>query len=247
VKANGGKGEEGLSLRSRVRTFIPGLDQALDGGLLRGTTTLVVGGPGTGKTILCLQYILRGVERGEHGVYVSLEELPHHLIQEAEALGMEFRDYLEEGRVALVDCVSERLGMAPPYPFAVRRDQFGFDGILGLIGEAVREVGAVRLAIDPVGVLLKASGEGEREEAVLKLGAFLWSQGVTSLLTARSEEEELGYITHGLIRLEQREEREGGGGWVRRRTLHIVKMRGTATTDQVLPFRIASGGIITSG
>ena len=58
----------------RVSTGIPGLDDLIEGGIPEGSTVLVSGGPGSGKTILSLQFLIAGATKGEKGVYISLEE-----------------------------------------------------------------------------------------------------------------------------------------------------------------------------
>ena len=73
---------------NRVKTGIPKLDEILDGGLPEGSTTVISGGPGAGKTILAAQYLYSGaVEHGEKGVYVSFSESSGNLITYLETLG----------------------------------------------------------------------------------------------------------------------------------------------------------------
>ena len=85
----------------RVRTHIPGLDELIQGGIPKGTTILVSGSAGAGKTILSLQYICEGASRGEKGVFLSFEMMPEHLIEQAEQFGWDLRKYVDDGTVKL--------------------------------------------------------------------------------------------------------------------------------------------------
>ncbi|MGB9639974.1 MAG: RAD55 family ATPase, partial [Anaerolineales bacterium] len=71
----------------RVQTGIPGLDDLLAGGLLSGSTTLLTGDPGAGKTVTALHFLLNGVQQGQSGVYISFQEDPFQLKQIARNFG----------------------------------------------------------------------------------------------------------------------------------------------------------------
>ena len=72
-------------------TGIDGLDNLLSGGLQQNKVFLVSGQAGTGKTIFCLQYVLAGAARGENAIYVSIDEKPGHLVEDAESLGWDLK------------------------------------------------------------------------------------------------------------------------------------------------------------
>jgi circadian clock protein KaiC len=74
-------------MRLRVPTGGDGLDNLLSGGLQQNKVFLVSSQAGTGKTILCLQYVLAGAAHGENAVYVFIDEKPSHLLDDAESLG----------------------------------------------------------------------------------------------------------------------------------------------------------------
>jgi len=231
----------------RVRSCVTGLDTHLQGGFQRGATILVYGSPGTGETVFCLQFIVRGaVEEREPGIIVTLEETPDQLFWEAASLGLELEGQLGK-TIHVIDGASQRLGLEPAgRTLAIRQPQFKLETVMERIAQAQREIGAVRIAIDPVAPLL-ALGPGEtvqeRAEAVVaRLGGFLWRSGMTSIITARREEYQLGYITQGIIRLEQREMALGEVVAIKR-YLTVVKMRGTALPDKVFEFTVERGGI----
>ncbi len=78
----------------RIPSGIPGLDQVLHGGIVKNSIVSVIGATGTGKSIAALQYVLRGLVRGEHVLYLSLEERPNKLIKEGLAIGLrQFSEY----------------------------------------------------------------------------------------------------------------------------------------------------------
>ncbi len=88
--------------RTRVRTGIAGLDALLHGGFLEGTSVLVAGDPGVGKTVTALHFLLNGARQGEPGVYVSFQEDPNQLRQIARNFGFDVDALESEGRVRLM-------------------------------------------------------------------------------------------------------------------------------------------------
>ncbi len=86
----------------RVATGCEGLDQMLRGGLLEGSTTLLEGSAGTGKTTLGLQFIMEGVRHGEHGLVVTFEEFPEQYFDCAAELGWDLRGLQEKGQVEIL-------------------------------------------------------------------------------------------------------------------------------------------------
>jgi circadian clock protein KaiC len=81
----------------RIPTGIEGLDTNLHGGLPQGSITLVSGTPGTGKTIVCFQYIFTGLKQNEKCLYLASDERVGNLLRQAKELGFDFQPYIEEG------------------------------------------------------------------------------------------------------------------------------------------------------
>ncbi len=232
----------------RTRTFISGLDGFLQGGLVKGSTTLIVGSPGCGKTVFCLQYIVRGAQNGQPGVYVSLEEPPDQLRFEAQTLNLGLEAQFGK-TIEIVDAATLRLGLSPQGRFALSSERFTLEGLIEAIQQARDSVGATRIVIDPVTPLLTLETSTEKgvgsvaEEVVARLGGFLQRSGMTCLMTAREEEARLGYITQGIIGLEQREV-PGREIVELKRYLTVRKMRGTQCPEKILQFRITGNGIV---
>src|SRR2546425_3839000 len=94
---------------SRVKTGIPGLDALLDSGFPTGKVVLILGEPGTGKTILCSQFLHWGASHGdENGVYVGMNEPKPRFMTEMSALGMDFPKLEKENRFSYVDATEVR-------------------------------------------------------------------------------------------------------------------------------------------
>jgi len=85
--------------RERAAMGIPGLDEMLHGGLLRGTSTLIAGDPGVGKTVTSLHFLLNGALEGEPGAYISFQEDPNQLAQIARNFGFDLETLREQGLV----------------------------------------------------------------------------------------------------------------------------------------------------
>lgn len=79
----------------RVPTYIPGLDELIEGGIPKGATLLVSGTAGSGKTILSLQYLYEGIVRNEKGVFISFEMMPEQLVAQAEQFGWDLKKYMD--------------------------------------------------------------------------------------------------------------------------------------------------------
>ncbi|MGQ9515609.1 MAG: RAD55 family ATPase, partial [Thermoproteota archaeon] len=87
-----------------VRTGIDGLDKVLGGGIPRGRCVLVMGGPGTGKTTLSIQFLYNGaIEYGENGIYITLQESPEHIRKDMLKIGLDFEILEEEDRLRIID------------------------------------------------------------------------------------------------------------------------------------------------
>lgn len=104
--------------RQRTAFGIPPLDEMFEGGVLSGSTTLILGAPGTGKTVLGLHYLAEGARRGEPGVYFGFYETPPRLMEKADSLGIDLRKSLDAGRLEIqwqppletnLDALAERL------------------------------------------------------------------------------------------------------------------------------------------
>lgn len=218
-------------------TGIAGLDTITGGGLPRGRTALVAGGAGCGKTLLATEFLVRGAERGEPGVFVAFEETAEELATNVASLGWDLDQLCADG-LLVVDHVK------------VEREQIDQTGDYDLealfirLQFAIDQIGAERVVLDTLEVLFAALNDTAilRSE-IRRLFTWLKGRGVTAIVTAERGE---GTITrHGLeeyvsdcvITLDHRVEDQRA---VRR--LRVVKLRGARHGTNEYPFVIDDNG-----
>ncbi|MDC0746266.1 ATPase domain-containing protein [Polyangium mundeleinium] len=88
--------------RGRIGFGVPGLDTMLGGGVLAGSSTVLVGAPGTGKTLLGMSFLLEGVRRGERGIYLGFGEGPARIVQAARAIGLDAQGALDRSELTML-------------------------------------------------------------------------------------------------------------------------------------------------
>ena len=216
-------------MRSRIATGIDGLDDLIAGGLQRDKVYMVSGEAGTGKTIFCLQFVLKGIAQGENAVYVSIDEKPAHLLEDADSLGWDLRKYVEERNIGLLD--------VSPHFTQVRFGKEKTIDVRTLVGELtkhVRQVGAQRLVLDPIAPLIFGQESTAYIQEYIRSLIFsiednlrcttIITSGIpsgTAALCQYGVEEFIvsGIIVLGITNLSGR----------RVRTLFVRKMRGTPT------------------
>ena len=206
-----------------------------------------MGGPGTGKTILCAQFIYNGAKQhGEGGVYVSMDETPHHFYQEMAKFGWDFRGLKLDGKFRFVDASPVgRAGSRTP-GLSIGSRGFSIEKLVKVIRSEVEAINAQRIAIDPLTSLIFQYPDAvERRTAILRIVQALLEMGITSILTTELRYEGLQrsvqleeYLAHGVIILQTM---KVGRSFVR--VLRVEKMRGTRINDQPKPYRITDRGI----
>jgi circadian clock protein KaiC len=214
---------------SRVPTGIPGLDPLLEGGFVPGSTILVSGEAGSGKTIFCTQFIWNALCMGENGVYITLQESPEDIKQDIMSFGRDFE--VAEKRDQL------RIIYAEPHDLKK---------LVKTITKNVKDINAKRLVIDSITLIGEEAKNVRR--TLINLCRILKSLGITSLLISEVEEEtkKLGrfgieeFIVDGVILLQYMEYAAGGAT----RSLLIKKMRRTKHGTDVYPFEITDKGIV---
>src|SRR4026208_1507919 len=90
----------------RVPTGITGLDPLIEGGLPKGRSILVTGEPGTGKTIFALQFLVAGLNRGEKGIYVTADESPMDVLEQAASLGWDLESRVDAKELAILNAAT---------------------------------------------------------------------------------------------------------------------------------------------
>jgi KaiC/GvpD/RAD55 family RecA-like ATPase len=232
-----------------VKTGIKGVDELLDGrGIPKGSTVLVLGAPGSGKTIFSLQFLQYGASQGENGVYLSMDEDPERMLVNAELMGVNLRKFVDEKKIAIVDASPIRLLPAKLKlgSSEVGRKEFALATLITSVTEAINKVKASRLVIDPISTLIvHFSNDYDRRIAFLDLMAAISKTGCTALLVAELSDAQLQrsyqfeeFITQGVIVLSKILT-----GSTFTRVFSVEKMRGLAHDTQPHPYRIVDGGI----
>jgi circadian clock protein KaiC len=167
------------SLR-KAPTHIPGLDEILRGGLPRERITVVLGGPGSGKTILALQALVNGARHDrEPGIFVAFEESAAQIVGNAEPFGWDLPG-LQRRRLFFLDA---RVG-----PDLVKAGDFDLESLLSVVGAKARQLGARRIVFDAIDVLLSLLDDpaAERRE-LFRLQQWLQASGLTAMITAKAQ------------------------------------------------------------
>lgn len=229
---------------SKLRTGIPGFDHLAAGGLPQGRTTLVSGTAGSAKTVLAAQFLAEGIARdAQPGVFVTFEESAGDLRRNLISFGWDIARWEAEGRWAFVDASPD-----PEQPH-VEAGDYDLGALMARIEGAIAKVGAVRLAMDSLGaVFSQFTDSATVRREMFRIAAALKRIGVTALLTSERTQEygdiaRFGveeFVADNVIILRNALEAEK-----RRRTLEVLKFRGTAHGKGEFPFTIVPGeGIV---
>lgn len=219
-----------------VSTGVDGLDTILGGGITPQSTVLVSGTPGTGKSLLGIQYLYAGVsESDERGVYVSFEEDAEDVREAAESIGFEaFGEFVDDSRIVILD----------------KRDLLKDDDLSAMIDrilETISDQDFDRLVLDSLS-MFKLFFADEREERtyLLKFSDILKESGLTSLLIHEQAttfpDTEIGlenFLTDGNIHLIQTPTGSGVS-----RYLWVAKMRKQDIDTDIYPLEIDEGGLV---
>jgi KaiC/GvpD/RAD55 family RecA-like ATPase len=230
----------------RTKTGIKGLDQLIDGGFIEGSTILLSGGTGSGKTIFGLQFLFNGASNfAEPGVYVTLETRPKDLRLEALQFGWDLERLEKDRSLIIIDAASSKAGLPTSEKFALRRG-FDISSLAEEIYRAIDEIKARRLVFDCVSALgMRFDDPSEVRSEIFRISALLRELKVTSLLiseivepTSLSRAGVEQFVTQGLISLNLIET----NGTLKRNML-IWKMRQTVHSMKKHPFAIGKSGI----
>lgn len=226
--------EEYESLTQRMPTGIDGLDELMSGGPFAGSTTLVVGSTGSGKTTVALQFALEGLQRGEQVMFINFQENPAQLRRAIANLGHDPARAEERGL---------KLLYASPVELQI-------DSIVSEVFDAIRSGDIRRLVIDAVGDLSAAADNTRRlHDYLYSLIQHFAVRGVTTMLTLEVGEgfaqgapvsalsDRFSYMSDNLLHLFWNYERIG------RRGLRVVKMRGSDHEHAVREFQIGANGV----
>ena len=225
----------------KAGTGVAGFDEISGGGLPSHRTSLLVGGPGSGKTIFAMQFLVHGAQAlKEPGIFVAFEESADRIVANFESFGWGL-DALRPKKLFILD--------AQPAPDTVQSGSFDLGGLLAVLQAQVKQMRAKRIVFDALDILLALLRDpaAQRHE-VYRLHEWLIGQGLTALITAKADAHGLHGVTlqafgfmqfmvdcavvlnHSVVL------------GVSQRNLRVQKYRGSAFDENEAPFVIGKSG-----
>ena len=229
-----------MQVLSKTKTGISGLDEITMGGLPKGRPTLICGGPGCGKTLMALEFIVKGATLyNEPGVFMAFEEKAEELTTNVASLGFDL-DKLQKNKKLRIDYVHiDRAEVE-------ETGEYDLNGLFIRLDHAINSIGAKRVVLDTIENLFA----GLTNQAILRaelrrLFQWLKDKGVTAIITGEKGEGTLTrhgleeYVSDCVIFLDHRIVNQ-----VSTRRLKIIKYRGSIHGTNEYPFLIDEEGII---
>jgi circadian clock protein KaiC len=235
-----------------VPTGIQGLDDLISGGFSKGRVILVIGGPGSGKTILASQFLYNGLlENKENGIFVSLDEGKEFYFTEMRQFGWDFQKAEEEGRFAFIDAT--RISRVAALKAELYKEETGLRGrqlpidtLVEELQRKIQQIAAKRIVVDTLAALFYRFPDPiERRTAVVDLIESLADLGTTTIVITELKHLSLErnildeeYLVHGVIMM-QTLFSQGSTT----RALQVEKMRGCNVNTNLVPYTIDQNGI----
>jgi circadian clock protein KaiC len=228
-------------VRHKAPTGIVGFDEITGGGLPHGRTTLLVGGPGSGKTIFAVQFLVQGARVcKEPGIFVAFEETPQRIVTNFETFGWRLAE-LQKRELFFLD--------AHPTPDLIQSGSFDLSGMLAALGVKMKETGARRIVFDAMDIVLALLPDAaSKRRELYRVHEWLLAHRLTGLITAKAggdEDSSLGQQPFGFMQfmvdcavvLNHRVELG-----VSQRNLRVQKYRGSNFDENESPFVIGKTG-----
>jgi circadian clock protein KaiC len=223
----------------KAPTGIQGLDEITGGGLPRGRPTLVCGGAGCGKTLLAMEFLVRGAtDFNEPGVFMAFEEAAQDLTQNVASLGFDLKDLVARKKIVLDFVYIERSEIE-------ESGEYDLEGLFIRLGSAIASIGAKRVVLDTIESLFSGLPNPLILRAELRrLFRWLKDKGVTAIITGERGDETLTrqgleeYVSDCVIMLDHRVSEQTSS-----RRLRVIKYRGSTHGTNEYPFLIDADGI----
>jgi len=219
-------------------TGIKGLDEITDGGLPLGRPTLVCGGSGCGKTLLAMEFLVRGAEMLEPGIFLAFEETSKELTQNFASIGFDLNDLSTRNLIDIDHVLLERSGLEAS-------GEYDLEGLFIRIGHAIDRIGARRVVLDSLETLFTGYfSEGILRLELRRLFRFLKERGVTTVVTGEQGERTLTrygleeYVADCVIFLDHKVTDQ-----IATRRMRVVKYRGSSHGTNEYPFLIDDHGL----
>lgn len=240
-------------LVEKIVTGILGLDELVGGGIPKGRVILVIGGPGTGKTIFGAQFLYSGIEEhNENGVFASLDEGRNHFYSEMQQFGWDFKKAEDNRKFAFIDATRiSRVAMLKEKLYkeetrSLKGKQLSIEQLIEELQGRIQAIDAKRVVVDTLAALFyRFPDPVERRTAVVDLIESLSDLPVTSIVATelshlgleRSALEE-EYLVHGVIMMQTL-----FSGGTTTRAMQVEKMRGAKVVPSLVPYSIDRNGI----
>jgi len=223
----------------KIKTGIPGLDDITFGGLPKGRPTLICGGPGCGKTLLAMEFIVKGATLfNEPGVFMSFEEKSAELADNVSSLGFDL-EKLQRDKKLKMDYVHVDKSEIE------ETGEYDLEGLFIRIGHAIDSIGAKRIVLDTIeNLFLGLENQGLLRAELRRLFNWLKEKNITAIITGEKGDGGLTrngleeYVSDCVILLDHRIINQ-----VSTRRLRIVKYRGSIHGTNEYPFLIDEDGI----
>ena len=219
-------------------TGIQGFDEITFGGLPKGRPSIIIGGPGSGKTLFGMEFLVNGVVKyGEPGVFIAFEETEKDLEKNTASLGFHVKQLVEQNKLLIDHIRIEKSEIE-------ETGEYDLEGLFIRLGSAIDEVGAKRIVLDTVESLFSGlSNEAVLRAELRRLFGWLKERGMTALITAERGTDTMTrygleeYVSDCVIMLDHRV-----NGQISTRRLRVVKYRGSMHGTNEYPFIIDNKG-----
>jgi circadian clock protein KaiC len=231
-----------LKVGTKAPTGIAGFDETTNGGLPQGRTTLLVGGPGSGKTVLSLQFLVYGAEEcKESGIFVAFEENSKRIVVNAESFGWKLAE-LQRKKLFFMDI--------HPTPDMVQSGDFDLRGMLAALEVKSNETKTQRIVFDALDVILALlPDEAARRREIYRLHEWLLERELTGIITLKAggeytntRSEQPFSLLHFLVDCTVILNHSVILG-VSQRNMRVQKYRGSSFDEDELPFVIGQNGL----
>ena len=221
-----------ISFNERISTGIPRLDTMLSGkGYFRGSTVLVSGTAGTGKTSVAAQFVEAACKRGERVLYFAFEESPSQFMRNMSSIGIHLEPWVKKGLLHF---------------HATRPTLFGLEHHLTTTIKLINKVDPQIVILDPIDAFVMGGNQTEVKIMLLRLVDFLKMRNITAFfasLTGGGDNQELTDMSISSLIDTWLLLRDIEIGGERNRGLYILKSRGMAHSNQIREFKLTDHGI----
>jgi circadian clock protein KaiC len=216
----------------RISSGIPRLDTMLGGeGFYRGSTILISGTAGTGKTSLAAQFVTAACGRGERCLYFSFEESPGQLVRNMRSIGLNMSKHVRSGQLQI---------------HSSRATFYGLEMHLAMVHKLIQQAQPDVVVFDPIGTLIQAGTVRDAHSMIVRLIDFLKLRGITTMLTnltsggdaIEGTDVEISSIVDTWILL-----RDVEVAGERNRSVYVLKSRGMRHSNQLREFLLTNHGV----